>query len=169
MTKSTSFISTSIKAPPSVKPTDEQGTFTTPQKKLLTASASGGEGEASYDINPTQKIWKQSERLTETGRSPEKKYTIETKQKRRLDAYSSQRVASVFAGEAIAQQMDTIEPETTESTPQESQEMSSGEEEVSSNPICHRCLNSFWSDLSFVDCRFAVQTEGCLGQAERAT
>ncbi|GHJ84177.1 hypothetical protein NliqN6_0579 [Naganishia liquefaciens] len=130
MTKSTSFISTSIKAPPSVKPTDEQGTFTTPQKKLLTASASGGEGEASYDINPTQKIWKQSERLTETGRSPEKKYTIETKQKRRLDAYSSQRVASVFAGEAIAQQMDTIEPETTESTPQESQEMSSGEEEI---------------------------------------
>jgi hypothetical protein len=131
--------STSIQSPPliqasSIKTAEDAGAPTTPQRKPRATSISARGNEDTDDITPTQKMRRESssEDATKAGMSEREilaaEMRAERRRRQRLEAYSSTRMKAVFAGETIDPGSQTSEPATSESS---SQEISSGEEEVS--------------------------------------
>jgi hypothetical protein len=131
---STSFQSPSLIQASSIKTAEDAGAPITPQRKSRGTSLSPHGNDDTDDITPTQKPRKQSpsEGATESGMSEREKLAAEMRaemrRRQRLEAYSSARMQAVFAGETIEPGSQISEPATSESS---SQEISSGEEEVS--------------------------------------
>lgn len=131
---STSFQSPSLIQASSIKTTEDAGAPTTPQRKSQGTSLSPGRNEDTDDITPTQKMRRQSpsEGATKAGMTEREKLAAEMRaemrRRQRLEAYSSARMQAVFSGETVAPGSQTSETATSESS---SQEISSGEEEVS--------------------------------------